>query len=100
MNLKLFEKSKELYISYDKIYRDAKSIYENLFKLVLVLLFLMFGFIGNVEVDPNASIKLAIMECSACLVLLGICTYFINRYQDIAEEYKDKASKEYMELID
>ena len=95
----MFEKSKELYVVYDNIYRKAREVSEYFFKWTLFFIFLAFGFMGNVEFNPNASLKVAMIECVFTMVLAGICVYFGNKYQNISEEYKEKAEKEYIELL-
>ena len=95
----MFEKSKELYIVYDNIYRNAKEVSEYLFKWTLFFIFLAFGFMGNVEFNPNANLKVAVIECIITMILAGTCVYFGNKYQNMSEEYKEKAKNEYIELL-
>ena len=95
----MFEKSKELYIAYDGIYRNAKKVSGFFFEVGLICLFLAFGFMGNVEFNPNASLKVAMIECVITMVLTGVCVYYGNKYQNMAEEYKRRADKEYIELL-
>lgn len=95
----MFEKSKELYIAYDSIYRNAKEVSEFFFKVVLICLFLAFGFMGNIEFNPNASIKVAIMECVIVFIISGISLHYANYYQDMSNKYKELATNEYSNLL-
>ena len=95
----MFEKSKELYIAYDTVYRKAREVSEYLFKWTLFFIFLAFGFMGNVEFNPNASLKVAVIECIVTMILAGIFVYFGNKYHNMSEEYKEKAKNEYIELL-
>ena len=99
MDKRLFEKSKKVYITYDNIYRHAKKVSKFLFKAVFICLLLIFGFMGNVEFNPNASLKVVVIECIITMILTGIFVYFGNKYQNISEEYKEKAKREYIELL-
>ena len=99
MDKRLFEKSKKLYITYDGIYRNAKYVSNSLFKANVILLFIAFGILGNFTLNPNADKFDSVIETIIIILLMVVSTVFANHYQHISEKYRNKASKEYGELI-
>ena len=95
----MFKKSMELHIAYDDIYRKAREVSRYCFKWTLFFIGIAFGLIGGIETNPDANIKAASIMCVILLALAGVSVYFGNKYQNMSEEYKEKAEKEYVELL-
>lgn len=66
--------------------------------LVLVGVFFLLGFVGNVETNVNASLKICIIECVITLGIMSGCTFLHNYYKSLSDTYSEKYNKKFKEL--